>query len=248
MQPTPIQAEKLWQTFYSTKDNKIKEKLIEIYIPLVKHVVYRMNINLPTYLEQEDLISYGIFGLIQAVERYDIKKGVKFETYAYSRIRGSIIDELRKLDLIPQNIRKKAKILENTYSQLEQRLGRSVEERDVCKMLNISQAELDEIYKKITPFTNLIPFNDFIFVESKNHTKPEKQIEQNEVKRVLAKAINSLSKQERLVITLYYYEGLNFKEISEVLNLSQGRISQLHTKAILRLRGKLSWNRESLIL
>lgn len=248
MQSTSPYVEKLWQKFYNTKDDETKQKLIENYIPLVKHVVYRMNIKLPTYLEQDDLISYGIFGLIQAVDRYDIKKGVKFETYAYSRIRGSIIDELRKLDLIPQNIRKKAKFLENIYSQLEQELGRSVSDRDICRKLKISQPELDEMYMEITPFTNLIPFDDFLFVENKSKAKPEIQIEQMEVKKILAKAINSLSKQEKLVITLYYYEGLNFKEISEVLNLSQGRISQLHTKAILRLRGKLSKDKENLIV
>lgn len=248
MQSTSPYVEKLWQKFYNTKDDETKQKLIENYIPLVKHVVYRMNIKLPTYLEQDDLISYGIFGLIQAVDRYDIKKGVKFETYAYSRIRGSIIDELRKLDLIPQNIRKKAKFLENIYSQLEQELGRSVSDRDICRKLKISQTELDEMYMEITPFTNLIPFDDFLFVENKSKAKPEIQIEQMEVKKILAKAINSLSKQEKLVITLYYYEGLNFKEISEVLDLSQGRISQLHTKAILRLRGKLSKDKENLIV
>lgn len=248
MQAIPIQMEKMWQTFHDTRDSEIKKKLIENYIPLVKHVVYRMNIKLPTYLEQDDLISYGIFGLIQAIERYDVKKGVKFETYAYSRIRGSIIDELRKLDLIPQSIRKKVQLLQNTYSQLEQGQGSPVSDEDVCKKLNVSLSELNNLYKKITPFTNLIPFDDFILVENNKFQKPEKSLEQKEVKRLLGNAINSLTKQEKLVITLYYYEGLNFKEISKVLSLSQGRISQLHTKAILRLRGKLSKKKANLIL
>lgn len=248
MQSIPIQMEKLWQKYYTTRDSEIKKELIENYIPLVKHVVYRMNINLPTYLEQDDLISYGIFGLIQAIERYDVKKSIKFETYAYSRIRGSIIDELRKLDLIPQNIRRKVQLLQNTYSQLEQGQGGSVSDEDVCKELNISLSELYSLYKKVTPFTNLIPFDDFILVENNKFQKPEKSLEQKEVKRLLGNAINSLTKQEKLVITLYYYEGLNFKEISKVLSLSQGRISQLHTKAILRLRGKLSKKKANLIL
>lgn len=247
MQSIPIQMEKLWQKYYTTRDSEIKKELIENYIPLVKHVVYRMNINLPTYLEQDDLISYGIFGLIQAIERYDVKKSIKFETYAYSRIRGSIIDELRKLDLIPQNIRRKVQLLQNTYSQLEQGQGGSVSDEDVCKELNISLSELYSLYKKVTPFTNLIPFDDFILTENKKFQKPEKSLEQKEVKRLLGNAINGLPKREKLVITLYYYEGLNFKEISKVLNLSQGRISQLHTKAILRLRGKLSKKKANLI-
>lgn len=248
MQPISMQTRKLWHSFYNTRDSEIKKKLIESYIPLVKHVVYRMNIKLPAYLEQDDLISYGIFGLMQSIERYDIKKGVKFETYAYSRIRGSIIDELRKLDLIPQNIRKKVTLLQNVYSELEQGQGGTVSDEDVCEKLNISLSELHNIFIQIRPFTNLIPFDDFIFVENKEFTKPERVLEQKEVKKLLGNAIKNLSDQEKLVITLYYYEGLNFKEISKILNLSQGRISQIHTKAILRLRGKLSKNRANLKL
>ena len=151
-------AEKLWQS-YNNADKHIKEKIIENHIPLIKHIVNRMNINLPPYLEYEDLISYGIFGLMQAIERYDVKKGIKFETYAYTRIKGSIIDELRKIDWVPQGIRKKVKILQNAFSELEQFLGRTVNDNDICNYLNITVKELHEMYiemKRILVFYHLM--------------------------------------------------------------------------------------------
>lgn len=237
-------TEKLWQNYSATKDKYIKEQLIEKYLPLVKHIVNRLNINLPPYLEYEDLISYGIFGLIQAIERYDVNKGVKFETYAYARIKGSIIDELRKIDGVPQETRKKAKTIQNTFSELEQILGRSADDSDICEYLGITKRELDEIYNEISKVGYALSLDDLIISDEdieKNHfQRPDIQAEREETKRILANAINKLPQQEKLVITLYYYEDLNFKEIAEVMELSQGRISQLHTKAILRLRGHLS--------
>lgn len=238
-------ADKLWQSYYNTGDKYIKEKIVENYIPLIKHIVNRMNISLPPYLEYEDLISYGIFGLMQAVERYDAKKGIKFETYAYARIKGSIIDELRKIDWVPQGIRKKVKTLQNAFSELEQLLGRSVNDEDICDYLNITIKELHEIYSEVTAFYGILSFDDLIGHEEtgQSSNRPDIQAEKEEVKEILGTAINQLPPQEKLVITLYYYEGLNFKEIAEVMELSQGRISQLHTKAILRLRGHLSRKR-----
>lgn len=237
-------SEKLWKSYYQSKDNSIKEKLIENYIPLIKHIVNRMNINLPPYLEYEDLISFGVFGLLQAIERYDAKKGVKFETYAYSRIKGSIIDELRKTNFIPQGVRKKAKLLQDAFADLEQILGRSVNDEDLCEYLNITTEELHQLYSEVTSFYCVSAFDDLIGYEGGYaQSQPDVEAEKQELKETLVKAINKLQPQERLVITLYYYEGLNFKEIAEVLGLSQGRISQLHTKAILRLRGHLSRKR-----
>jgi len=234
-------SEKLWISYHNSKDNSVKEKIIENYIPLIKHIVNRMNINLPSYLEYEDLISYGVFGLLQAIERYDAKKGIKFETYAYSRIKGSIIDELRKIDWIPQGMRKKAKILQNAFSDLEQLLGRSINDEDICDYLNISMQELNELYSDVTALYSVLTFDDLMgFEAGQSDSLPDIQAEKHELKEILGNAINQLSPQEKLVITLYYYEGLNFKEIAKVLELSQGRISQIHTKAILRLRGHLS--------
>jgi len=234
-------TENLWKIYHTSKDHSVKEKIIENYLPLIKHIVNRMNVKLPSYLEYDDLISYGVFGLLQAIERYDAKKGIKFETYAYSRIKGSIIDELRKIDWIPPGVRKKAKILQNAFAELEQSLGRSVNDEDICKHLNISVDELHKMYSDVATLYNVLTFDDLINIETfKSDSQPEIQAEKQELKEILGNAINKLSPQERLVITLYYYEGLNFKEIANVLDLSQGRISQLHTKAILRLRGHLS--------
>lgn len=234
----------LWTNFYDTRDKKIKDKLVESYIPLVKYIVNRMVISLPPYLDTEDLISYGIFGLLEAIERYDASKGVKFETYAYSRIKGSIIDELRKQDWIPQTIRKKAKMIQDTYEKLEQKLGRTVKDEDVCDCLKISSQELKEIYNDISLMT-VLSFDDLLSAEDsvRDSARPDVMAEKQEIKDILGEAINRLPEQEKLVVTLYYYEGLTLKEISKVMGLSQGRISQLHTKAILRLRGSLSRKR-----
>jgi RNA polymerase sigma factor for flagellar operon FliA len=239
-----LKAEKLWSNYSDTKDKKAREELIESYLPLIKHVVSRISISLPPYLDYEDLISYGIFGLLQAIDRYDASRGVKFETYAYARIKGSIIDELRKLDWVPQNVRKKAKLLQNAYAELEQNLGRTVTDQDVCQHLNISAEELQAIYKEVA-FTTVLSFEELISVEDRGEgsSRPDIYVEKEEVKKMLGEAVDRLPPQEKLVITLYYYEGLNLKEISEVLNLSAGRVSQLHTKAILRLRGSLSRKR-----
>ncbi|HHV39641.1 MAG TPA: sigma-70 family RNA polymerase sigma factor, partial [Tepidimicrobium sp.] len=169
-------------------------------------------------------------------------KKVKFETYAYMRIRGSIIDELRKVDGVPQSIKNNAKTLQEAFSYLEQTLGRTVEDEDLCKYLNITSDELNNLYKSIAPLTTTIPFDDFILPDDTYFLENPMDvlIEKKETCKILGEAIAELPKKEKTVITLYYYEDLNFKEISKVLDLSQGRISQLHTKAILRLRGKLS--------
>lgn len=234
-----LKSESLWVDYEATKDKKVREQLIENYMPLVKHIVHRIHVSLPPYLDYEDLVSYGIFGLLQAIERYDASKNVKFETFAYARIKGSIIDELRKNDSIPQSIRAKAKSLQETYSYLEQTLGRTVTDEDLCQHLGISSAELQNIYEDISILNNIISLDDVILTETSEYALPEIQAEIEDVKRILSLAIEVLPPQEKLVVTLYYYEGLNFKEISQVMDLSQGRISQLHSKAILRLRGRL---------
>ncbi len=241
-------TEKLWMNYNNTKDKYTKGQLIEKYVPLIKHIVNRMNINLPPYLEYEDLISYGVFGLMQAIERYDTKKGIKFETYAYTRIKGSIIDELRKTDMIPQDIRKKVKMIQNAFSEMEQLLGHSVNDDDISNYLGITKKDLYKIYKEISAAYGVLSFDELIEYEDAGQAsrQPDIQAEKEEVKEILGNAINQLPPQEKLVITLYYYEGLNFKEIAEVLELSQGRISQIHTKAILRLRGHLSRKKVSL--
>jgi RNA polymerase sigma factor for flagellar operon FliA len=240
-----VEKENLWQQYIITGDVKTKEKLIEQYIPLVRHIVNRMNITLPCYIDYEDLISYGIFGLIQAIERFDLETGIKFGTYAYARIKGSIIDELRKTEKVPASVIKKIKILQNSLAKLEQELGRAACDDDLCSFLNITLDELHEIYNEVALYSTAVPFEDLIHIgdNREDFSSPDIFAENQETTEVLTDAVNSLPQQERLVVTLYYYEDLNFKEIAEVMKLSQGRISQLHTKAILRLRGRLSKKR-----
>jgi len=239
-----LKQKRLWQSYNTNKDKKTKDDLIEVYLPLVKYVVNRLIISLPPYLDYQDLISFGVFGLIQAIERYDPSRGIKFETYAYTRIRGSIIDEIKRMDWIPNSVRKKAKILQNAYEVLEQTLGRTITDDDICKHLNISLKELEELYRE-TSFLHIMPLDEISDKEylSLANNDPEKVLEKNEIKKILANSIEKLRPEEKLVITLYYYEGLTLKEISQVMNLSQARISQIHTKAILRIRGSLSKKR-----
>ncbi len=244
-----VDKENLWQQYILTGDLNAKEKLIEQYIPLVRHIVNRMNITLPYYIDHEDLISYGVFGLIQAIERFDLETGVKFVTFAYARIKGSIIDELRKAEKIPVSVIRKTKILQDSLAKLEQELGRAACDDDLCRFLNITMDELHEMYNEVALYSTAVPFEDLIYIGDKHEdfSSPDIYAENQELTEVLTDAVNSLPKQERLVVTLYYYEDLNFKEIAEVMKLSQGRISQLHTKAILRLRGRLSKKRALLM-
>ncbi|MCG0274562.1 MAG: FliA/WhiG family RNA polymerase sigma factor [Thermosediminibacteraceae bacterium] len=234
-----VRAENLWIEYKNTKDLNVKEKLVKKYIPLVKHIAARLAINLPPSIDYDDLVSAGVIGLLQAIERYDMEKGVKFETFAYSRIKGAMLDELRKLNWIPQKTMEKARLLQETYSQLEQELNGNVTDEDICRKLDITMEELQQTYMELAA-TNLVSLEEILSVAAEEDERPERHVEKEELKKLLGDAIEKLPQKEKLVIALYYYEGLNLKEISVVLNLSPARISQLHTKAILRLRGSLS--------
>jgi RNA polymerase sigma factor for flagellar operon FliA len=240
-----VEEETLWRQYIASGDMKVKEKLIKQYVPLVRHIVNRMNITPPSYMDYEDMISYGIFGLIQSIDRFDLTTGVKFGTYAYARIKGSIIDELRKTEKVPASVIKKTKMLQNSLAKLEQELGAAPGDDDLCRFLNITLYELHEMYSEVALYSTAIPFEDLIHIEDNcgDIKGPDVLAEKQETKEILAEAVNRLPQQERLVVTLYYYEDLNFKEIAEAMRLSQGRISQLHTKAILRLRGRFSRNK-----
>ncbi|ADL07886.1 FliA/WhiG family RNA polymerase sigma factor [Thermosediminibacter oceani] len=237
-----VRAENLWIEYKNTGDSNLKERLIEEYIPLVKHIAARLAINLPPCVDYDDLVSAGIIGLLQAIERYDVGKGVRFETFAYTRIRGAMLDELRRLNWIPQKTMEKAKLLQDAYSQMEQELNGNVKDEDIARKLNITIAELHQTYKELAA-TNLVSLEEIFSVAVEDNGEPVSHVEKEEIKRILGEAIDRLPPKEKLVIALYYYEGLNLKEISVVLNLSPARISQLHTKAILRLRGSLSRKR-----
>ncbi|GMA99735.1 FliA/WhiG family RNA polymerase sigma factor [Pelosinus sp. IPA-1] len=239
---------KLWLEYQQTRKVETREKLIERYLPLVKLVASRIAISLPQYVDKDDLISNGFFGLLDAIEKYDPMRAIKFETYAVVRIRGSMLDAIRAQDWVPTSVRQKAKQYEQTVSQLENKLCRVATDNEIAQALNITLNELYTLLNQLNACT-IVPLEEFIKTEtSSSHlANPSEQIEVEEVKHALAKAIDKLPEKEKLVVTLYYYEGLTLKEISLIMKLSEARISQLHTKSIFRLRGALSRIKSSFI-
>lgn len=224
----------------------------------MKYVANRVAINLPDKFEFEDLENYGVIGLIDAIERFDHRRQVKFSTYAISRIRGSIIDQLRELDWVPTTVRRKAKEMNRVSSELAQELGRPPTDEELKDRLGLNKEE----YKQLLTEANIpqkTSLDSFIknkqvdgitlieVISDEDAPDPEQSFRYEEMKKVLGEAIKKLNSKEQLVITLYYYEGLNLTEISEVLELTTARISQLHTKAIYRLRGYLSRKKEVLL-
>jgi RNA polymerase sigma factor for flagellar operon FliA len=253
--PTNSQNQReLWKQYQETRDPQIREALIIEYSHLIKFIAGRLNIYFGSNVEYDDLVSFGVFGLIDAIDKYDLNKGVKFETYASLRIRGSIIDSIREMDWVPRSLRQKSKDLEKAYWEVENELGHSAADSDIAKKMNIS---LDEFYKLINEVnvTSMVSLEDFleqnyeIGMDVSNTNKadmPEHEAELNELKEILGDSIDKLPEKEKMVLTLYYYEELTLKEISAIMKVSESRISQLHTKAILRLRGKLARQRSLL--
>jgi len=243
----------IWVQYKEKSDIEARDDLIIHYAHLVKYVANRLAINLSSVVEVDELISYGIEGLIDAIEKYDHKRNIKFETYAITRIRGSMIDGLRSMDWVPVSVRQKSKELERTYTKLEGELGRAATDMEVAQELGISINELATLLREVAANT-IISLDDFIpgddgddkkkrivdLLEDHNAGDALELLELSEVKELLAKTISRLPEKEKRVVYLYYYEGLTLKEIGMVLSLSESRISQLHTKAILRLRGSLS--------
>lgn len=251
-----LSDEEVWGHYKNSGNTDVRNHLIERYAPLVKYVAGRMAVNMPPNIEFDDLVSYGIFGLIDAIEKYEPERGFKFKTYAITRIRGAVIDELRALDWIPRSTRQKARQLQQVYLELENRLGRSAEDEEVAKEIGVSVEELHQILME-TSCTAVISLDDIWHVGSdddevavvdtiEGHQKhtPSFKVEKDEVKRILVEAIKGLPPREKEVIALYYYEELTLKEIGEVLGVTESRVSQLHTKAVLRLKAKLQRNRE----
>jgi RNA polymerase sigma factor for flagellar operon FliA len=243
----------LWREFKGSGDQSLRERLILHYSPLVKYVAGRVGVGLPPNIEQADLVSYGIFGLIDAIEKFDISRAIKFETYAISRIKGAIIDELRAIDWIPRSVRYKAREVEKAYAALESRLHRTPTEAEVAAELGIALEDLHAIFSQVS-FVNVIALDELLnvggergdklsLVDTLEDTKAEDPVavfETEETKYLLARAINTLPEREKIVVTLYYYEGLTLAEIGQVLGVTESRICQMHTKAVLQLRGKLS--------
>jgi RNA polymerase sigma factor FliA len=249
----PEDTQTLWQEFRKTKDRAIRDRLILTYAPLVKYVAGRLGSGLPAHVDENDLVSYGLLGLIGAIERYDPDRDVKFETYAIARIKGSIIDELRALDWVPRSIRSRARDIERAIAQLEAKLGRSPTDEEVSTALGITEDEfneslsdiarssiaaLDELWTISSSGGDQVALIDTI--EDTQGPEPQAALAETELKEALAESISRLPERERLVVTLYYYEELTLREIGEVLGVTESRVSQLHTKAILRLKARLS--------
>jgi RNA polymerase sigma factor for flagellar operon FliA len=246
--------QELWKKYHETRDPAIRESLILEYSHLIKFIAGRLNIYFGSNVEYDDLVGFGVFGLIDAIDKFDITKGVKFETYASLRIRGSIIDSIREMDWVPRSLRQKSKDLEKAYWEVENELGHSASDKDIADKLGIS---MDELYKLLNDVnvTSMVSLEEFLeqnyeigtdVPNSKKEDRPEREAELEEMRNILGDSIEKLPEKEKTVLTLYYYEELTLKEISAIMKVSESRISQLHTKAIMRLRGKLAKHRSLL--
>ncbi|WP_066720274.1 FliA/WhiG family RNA polymerase sigma factor [Clostridium sp. Marseille-P299] len=237
---------KLWELYSKKKTPEIREKIILEYANLVKIIAGRLSIYLGYNVEYDDLVGYGTFGLIDAIDKFDYEKGVKFETYASLRIRGAILDQIRKMDWIPRTLRQKQKKLDAAYQKIENIYGRIATDDEIAAELDISLNEL-ETWQNQTKITNLVSLDEYMEqgegkLESSysgDYAQPEKVVEKKELKELLIGALEYLTEKEKKVIVLYYYEDLTLKEISAILEVSESRISQLHTKAIQKMRIKL---------
>lgn len=235
---------RLWDDYAKMKTAELREQLILEYAPLVKVVAGRLSMYLGYNVEYDDLVSYGIFGLIDAIDKFDVTKAVKFETYASLRIRGSILDQIRKMDWIPRTVRQKQKQLDAAIKEIESEKGRNATDEEIALRLGIEQDELLE-WQNQMKVTNVVSLNEYMEQgseiptdksASRHFDAPETVIEKNELKDMLVEALELLTDKEKKVILLYYYEELTLKEISKVLEVSESRISQLHTKALQKMK------------
>ncbi|NLI16940.1 MAG: FliA/WhiG family RNA polymerase sigma factor [candidate division Zixibacteria bacterium] len=241
----------VWENYKRTMDPQTRDRMLKQYLPLVKNVASRMALGFPKSVELNDLVNTGVIGLIEAFNNFDPARGVKFETYAVPRIRGAILDELRALDWVPRSTRAKSREIEKAVTHLENRLGRTPSDGELAKQLNISTDELLSAIGDVSSAT-LLSLDELINREDDNRQVPRietvenaaadnilSDLERNELRAFLIHSISSLTEQERLVIALYYYEELTLKEIGEVMLISESRVSQIHTKAVLRLRAMI---------
>lgn len=239
-----MKLDEVWIKYKKTKDEELKKELIVEYLPLVKIISGRMYNFYGGNIEYDDLLGYGVFGLIDAIDKFELKRDLKFETYAQIRIRGAMIDNLRKLDWIPRRIRKKAKDMELTVSKLENKYGRSVTNEEIAKELGLDLREVEITLSEIS-VSSVVSLEDTISQRedinfSSEEKTPEQVLEETEVKKILAQNIDKLKEKEKLVISMYYFDELTYKEIGRVLELSESRISQIHSKAILSLKNGLN--------
>jgi len=246
-------TQSLWLEYRRTGDLKIRDRLVLTYAPLVKYVAGRLGSGLPAHVDEGDLVSYGLLGLMGAIDRYDPSRDVKFETYAIARIKGQIIDELRAMDWVPRSVRSRARDIERAIVELEAKTGRAPTDAEIAGKLGISEDELGESLSEIA--RSSIAALDELWtvsgsggdqvalidtIEDEGAPDPQGSLSQTEMREAIADAIARLPEREKLVVTLYYYEELTLREIGEVLGVTESRVSQLHTKAILRLKAHLS--------
>lgn len=237
-----VSIDVLWRQFQQNKTKELRDRIIEYYLPLVNVIAGRLAISLPSHVDKDDLVSSGFFGLMDAVSRYDYARGNKFETYAGVRIRGAMLDYLRSKDWISVSLRQKIKNYEKTVGALEGRLGRSATDQEIAAEMNITIEQLYTLEKQLNVST-VMPLEEYVKAEQGGGSgieDPSSSVEAVELKETLAAAIDQLPEKERTVVSLYYYDELTMKEISLILHLSEARICQLHTKAVLRMRGFLA--------
>ncbi|HSK49951.1 MAG TPA: RNA polymerase sigma factor WhiG [Solirubrobacterales bacterium] len=248
-----VELRDLWRRYKEGGDNSARERLVVAYSPMVKFVAGRLGAGLPSHVEDADLISYGLMGLIGSIERFEPDRGIKFETFAMTRIRGAIIDELRSLDWVPRSVRSRAREIEAAQSKLEHELQRAPTEEELAAKLemdvedlqsslleiaNSSVYALDELWTVSDSSGDQVSLLDTI--PDEGAADPQEALDTSEVKDRLTEAIGSLPEREQLVVALYYYEHLTLREIGEVLGVTESRVSQLHTKAVMRLKSHLS--------
>ena len=244
---TETEKNKLWEDYSRRRTAEVREKLIIEYAPLVKIVAGRLSMYLGYNVEYDDLVGYGIFGLIDAIDKFDYGKGIKFETYASLRIRGAVLDQIRKMDWIPRSLRQKQKKIDAAMNKLELELGRPATDEELAKEIGISEDELIN-WQGQANVTNVISLDEFVDTSGEKNVEsvgvntfetPEEVIEKDELKKLLAESLETLTDREKKVILLYYYEELTLKEISLVLEVSESRVSQLHTRALQKMKSKL---------
>ncbi len=246
-------VQSLWLDFSRTRDQGLRDRLILTYAPLVKYVAGRIGSGLPAHVDEGDLVSYGLLGLIGAIERFDPQRDIKFETYAIARIKGAIIDELRALDWVPRSVRSRAREIERAIADLEAKLGRAPTDEEIATKVGISTSDLEDSLTEISR-SSIAALDELWTVSGEGGDQvslldtiediegpdPQLELTQTETKEALGEAIARLPEREKLVVTLYYYEELTLREIGEVLGVTESRVSQLHTKAILRLKAHLA--------
>ena len=252
MSEDEVQEKEMWRKYRATGDQSIRDVIVCKYAPLVKYVAGKVSIGMPQNVDFDDLVGFGVFGLFDAIEKFDPEKHIKFKTYAVTRIRGAIFDELRSIDWVPRSIRQKTREIDDTVQELEARFGRTATHEEIAKEMGLSMEQYHQIAMHVSG-ASLFSLNDVWYtgedndavsivesIESPDSFRPDTIVEKNEIRRVIIETINELPDKEKKVLVLYYYEDLTLKEIGKVLDVTESRVSQLHTKAINRLCAKLA--------